>query len=161
MHKFDKGAVSNISITEVKTVAVAGAGIMGALIAQTFASHGYQVVLLRRSTAGLERGRSIMTENPEVKRDFYRGLEPLLKEICLVSANTSGLDIFCGISEYLFADLPTIKNPQTLLRRKKAEEKLSLKSGEGFFDYSGDRGTSAVEARNRKLTALSGILFGK
>ena len=34
-----------------------------------------------------------------------------------------------------------------------------LKSGEGFFDYSGSRGAAAVEARNRKLTAISKILF--
>lgn len=298
----------------IKTVAVAGAGTMGALIAQTFAAHGYEVTLWNRSAAGLERGRSIISENLEaaveaeqaaaricmttdpecfrsadfvlesiaenleVKQTFYRQLEPLLKPSCLVSTNTSGLsitalskafaaperfcgmhwinpanliplievisgeetasntadavyvlaealgkkpihvkdvpgfalnrlqfailrealhmvetgtasienvdkavkyglglryacigpfetadlgglDIFCGISEYLFADLADDKEPQELLRRKKAEGKLGLKSGEGFFDYSGDRGTKAVEERNRKLTALSEILF--
>ena len=62
-----------MSITEIKTVAVAGAGTMGALIAQTFASHGYQVVLWNRSEAGLARGRSIMVENldavPPAERD--------------------------------------------------------------------------------------------
>ena len=306
-----------MSITDIKTIAVAGAGTMGALIAQTFASHGYAVVLWNRSEAGLARGRSIMAENLnaippaerdavlsgitmttdpacfrvadfvlesiaedlEVKKAFYRQLEPLLKETCLVSTNTSGLsitalaeafasperfcgmhwinpanliplievisgeatapetaqtvyalsealekkpirvkdvpgfalnrlqfavlrealhmvetgaasmedvdkamkyglglryacigpfetadlgglDIFCGISEYLFADLADDKEPQELLRQKKAGGKLGLKSGEGFFDYSGDRGAKAVEERNRKLTALSKILFG-
>lgn len=298
----------------IKTVAVAGAGTMGALIAQTFAAHGYEVTLWNRSAAGLERGRSIISENLEaaveaeqaaarirmttdpecfrsadfvlesiaenleVKQTFYRQLEPLLKPSCLVSTNTSGLsitalskafaaperfcgmhwinpanlipvievisgeetasntadavyvlaealgkkpihvkdvpgfalnrlqfailrealhmvetgaasmedvdkavkyglglryacigpfetadlgglDIFCGISEYLFADLADDKEPQELLRRKKAEGKLGLKSGEGFFDYSGDRGAKAVEERNRKLAALSEILF--
>lgn len=298
----------------IKTVAVAGAGTMGALIAQTFDAHGYEVTLWNRSTAGLERGRSIISENLkaepeaeqaaarirmttdpecfrsadfvlesiaenlEVKQAFYRQLEPLLKPSCLVSTNTSGLsitalskafaaperfcgmhwinpanliplievisgeettsntadavyalaealdkkpihvkdvpgfalnrlqfailrealhmvetgaasiedvdkavkyglglryacigpfetadlgglDIFCGISEYLFADLADDKEPQELLRRKKVEGKLGLKSGEGFFDYSGDRGAKAVEERNRKLTALSEILF--
>ena len=49
-----------MSITDIKTIAVAGAGTMGALIAQTFASHGYAVVLWNRSEAGLARGRSIM-----------------------------------------------------------------------------------------------------
>ena len=120
-----------MSITDIKTVAIAGAGTMGALIAQTFASHGYQVVLWNRSEAGLARGRSIMAENLdalpaeareavvsgirmttdldcfrdadfvlesiaedlEVKKAFYRQLEPLLKETCLVSTNTSGLSI--------------------------------------------------------------------
>ena len=306
-----------MSITDIKTVAIAGAGTMGALIAQTFASHGYTVVLWNRSEAGLARGRSIMAENLdtvppaerdavpsiitmttdpacfrdadfvlesiaedlEVKRSFYRQLEPLLKKTCLVSTNTSGLsitalaeafasperfcgmhwinpanliplievisgeatapetaqtvyalaetlekkpicvkdvpgfalnrlqfavlrealhmvetgaasvedvdkamkyglglryacigpfetadlgglDIFCGISEYLFADLADDKEPQALLRQKKAGGKLGLKSGEGFFDYSGDKGTKAVEERNRKLAALSNILFG-
>lgn len=305
-----------MGITEIKTVAVAGAGTMGALIAQTFASCGYEVALWNRSQSGLERGRAIMAENleaippeardtvtarlhmttdlccfrradlvlesiaenMEVKHAFYRQIEPLLKPTCLVSTNTSGLsitalsqafaaperfcgmhwinpanliplievisgekteaqtaqtvyklaealgkkpihvkdvpgfalnrlqfavlrealhmvetgaasmedvdkamkyglglryacigpfetadlgglDIFCGISEYLFADLADDKEPQSLLRQKKAEGKLGLKSGEGFFDYSGGRGTKAVEERNRKLTALNKILF--
>ena len=65
-----------MSITDIKTIAVAGAGTMGALIAQTFASHGYQVVLWNRSEAGLARGRSIMVENldavPPAERDAAR-----------------------------------------------------------------------------------------
>ena len=76
------------------------------------------------------------------------------------TADLGGPDIFCGISEYLFADLADDKEPQELLRQKKAEGKLGLKSGEGFFDYFGDRGAKAVEERNRKLAALSKILFG-
>ena len=290
-----------MNIPAIKTVAVAGAGTMGALIAQTFAACGYETSLWNRSQSGLERGRAIMAdrvclisdlncfrnadlviesiaENLEVKHTFYRQIEPLLKETCLVATNTSGLsitalaqafaaperfcgmhwinpanliplievisgektapetaaavyalaevlgkkpihvrdvpgfalnrlqfavlrealhmvetgaasmedvdkamkyglglryacigpfetadlgglDIFCGISEYLFADLADDKEPQALLRQKKAEGKLGLKSGEGFFDYSGSRGAAAVEARNRKLTAISKILF--
>ena len=304
-----------MNIPAIKTVAVAGAGTMGALIAQTFAACGYETSLWNRSQSGLERGRAIMAENLasiplahqeaadrvcltsdlncfrnadlviesiaenlEVKHTFYRQIEPLLKETCLVATNTSGLsitalaqafaaperfcgmhwinpanliplievisgektapetaaavyalaevlgkkpihvrdvpgfalnrlqfavlrealhmvetgaasmedvdkamkyglglryacigpfetadlgglDIFCGISEYLFADLADDKEPQALLRQKKAEGKLGLKSGEGFFDYSGSRGAAAVEARNRKLTAISNILF--
>ncbi len=304
-----------MNIPEIKTIAVAGAGTMGALIAQTFATCGYEVLLWNRSQSGLERGRAIMEENLpsipqerqaaaarvhltmeqdcfrgadlviesiaehlEVKHTFYRQIEPLLKDSCLVATNTSGLsittlsrafaaperfcgmhwinpanliplievisgeqtapetaaavyalaealgkkpihvkdvpgfalnrlqfailrealhmvetgavsmedvdkavkyglglryacigpfetadlgglDIFCGISEYLFADLADDKEPQALLRQKKAEGKLGLKSGEGFFDYSGSRGAEAVAERNRKLTAISNILF--
>ena len=76
------------------------------------------------------------------------------------TADLGGLDIFCGISEYLFADLADDKEPQALLRQKKAEGKLGLKSGEGFFDYSDGHGAKAVAERNRKLAALSEILFG-
>ena len=304
-----------MEIPEIKTVAVAGAGTMGALIAQTFAACGYEVLLWNRSQSGLERGRAMMeenlasipqerqsaaarvhltmeqdcfrgadlviesiAENLEVKHTFYQQIEPLLNETCLVATNTSGLsitalsqafdaperfcgmhwinpanliplievisgeetapetaaavyalaealgkkpihvkdvpgfalnrlqfavlrealhmvetgavstedvdkavkyglglryacigpfetadlgglDIFCSISEYLFADLANDKEPQALLRQKKAEGKLGLKSGEGFFDYSGGQGAAAVEARNRKLAAISKILF--
>lgn len=304
-----------MNIPDIKTITVAGAGTMGALIAQTFAACGYEVFLWNRSQSGLERGRAIMdenlssipherqsaaarvlltmdqncfrgadlviesiAENLEVKHAFYRQIEPLLKETCLIATNTSGLsittlsqafaaperfcgmhwinpanliplievisgeqtapetsaavyalsealgkkpihvkdvpgfalnrlqfavlrealhmvetgaasmedvdramkyglglryacigpfetadlgglDIFCGISEYLFADLADDKEPQALLRQKKAEGKLGLKSGAGFFDYSGSRGAEAVAERNRKLTAISKILF--
>ena len=51
------------------------------------------------------------------------------------------------------------KKAAALLREKNASGKLGVKSGEGFYDYSGGRGAKAVEERNRKLTALCGILF--
>lgn len=306
-----------MKMDSVRTITVAGAGTMGALIAQTFAAYGYEVFLWNRSQSGLDRGEGIMAENLasvsperqraaqavrltldtdcfakadlvvesiaedlEVKHAFYRQIEPMLKESCLVVTNTSGLsitalggafanpgrfcgmhwinpanliplievisgentagetadtvyalaealekkpihvkdapgfalnrlqfavlreamhmvesgiasmedvdkamkyglglryacigpfetadlgglDIFCNISEYLFADLADNKEPQDLLREMKAQGKLGLKTGEGFFDYSQGRGAAAVEARNRKLTAISKVLFPK
>ena len=94
-----------------------------------------------------------------VRKTAGQGYEEIKAAVNQVIADLGGLDIFCGISEYLFADLADDKAPQALLRQKKASGKLGLKSGEGFFDYSGDRGAKAGEERNRKLSAISKILF--
>ena len=122
-----------------------------------FALNRLQFAVLREALHMVETGAASMED---VDKGMKYGLG--LRYACIgpfETADLGGLDIFCGISEYLFADLADDKAPQTLLRQKKEEDKLGLKSGEGFFDYSGDRGAKAVEERNRKLTAISSILF--
>ena len=122
-----------------------------------FALNRLQFAVLREALHMVETGAASMED---VDKAMKYGLG--LRYACIgpfETADQGGLDIFCGISEYLFADLADDKEPQELLRQKKVEGKLGLKSGEGFFDYSGSRGTEAVEARNQKLTAISNILF--
>ena len=123
-----------------------------------FIMNRLQLALLREALALVDSGAAT-AEDVDAAVKYGLGL----RYACIgpfETADLGGLDIFCGISEYLFADLADDKEPQELLRQKKAGGKLGLKSGEGFFDYSGDRGAKAVEERNRKLTALSKILFG-
>ena len=80
-----------MEISKVKKVTVAGAGTMGTLIAQTFASHGYTVALWNRSESGLARGRSIMAENldaiPPADRDAV--LSGITMTTALISALTN------------------------------------------------------------------------
>ena len=52
-----------MKMDSVRTITVAGAGTMGALIAQTFAAYGYEVFLWNRSQSGLDRGKEIMADN--------------------------------------------------------------------------------------------------
>jgi len=75
------------------------------------------------------------------------------------TADLGGLDVFCGIADYLFADLDAGKETPDMLRRLKESGRLGLKSGKGFYDYSGDRAARVVDERNRKLLALKEALF--
>lgn len=122
-----------------------------------FALNRLQFAVLREALYMVESGAASIED---VDKAMKYGLG--LRYACIgpfETADLGGLDIFCGISEYLFANLADNKEPQALLRQKKDQGKLGLKSGEGFFDYSGERGAKAVEERNRKLAAISKILF--
>ena len=50
---------------EIRNVVVAGAGTMGASMAQIFAKHGYDVVLYDIADSALERGRNLVRVNQE------------------------------------------------------------------------------------------------
>lgn len=52
-----------MKVTEVSGVVVAGAGTMGASLAQIFAQRGLQVTLWNRSREGLERAEALIREN--------------------------------------------------------------------------------------------------
>ena len=51
--------------TEIKSIVVAGAGTMGASMAQIFAKNGYDVVMYDIAEAALERGRNLVRVNQE------------------------------------------------------------------------------------------------
>jgi enoyl-CoA hydratase/long-chain 3-hydroxyacyl-CoA dehydrogenase len=63
---------SSAAPIDVKKVAVMGAGLMGAGIAQVTAEKGYDVLLKDRDAASLGRGLSYMTENWEKKHKRKR-----------------------------------------------------------------------------------------
>lgn len=65
-HAFGDGAV------KVKTVAVMGAGLMGAGIAQVSAEKGYSVLLKDKDSAGVSRGVSYMQDNWGKKKSKKR-----------------------------------------------------------------------------------------
>ncbi|MBA1435314.1 3-hydroxyacyl-CoA dehydrogenase family protein, partial [Bombilactobacillus bombi] len=53
----------------------------------------------------------------------------------IASADLGGLDVFKNISSYLYADLGAEQKTDPLLTKMVADNKLGLKSGEGFFDW--------------------------
>jgi 3-hydroxybutyryl-CoA dehydrogenase len=122
---------------EVSSVVVAGAGTMGASLAQIFAQHGLCVTLWNRSREGLDRAQALIesnqaalvsagrltkdgsqeltgritaetdeicfsgadfviesiAENLEIKQAFFRRISPMVPEDCVIATNTSGLSI--------------------------------------------------------------------
>ena len=122
---------------EIQTIAIAGAGTMGASLAQAFAKYGYPVKLYDLFPAALEKARGLIRLNQQgevdagnltaeesvalqqritfvekmedladtdflveailedlnIKHDFYRQLCPIVPEDAILCSNTSGLSI--------------------------------------------------------------------
>lgn len=114
---------TDVSMTDKRTVAVLGAGTMGAGIAGVFASLGYPVRIYSRSqdtldaakakiesTAGVQvtvhyttllhdcvAGADIVSENlaedVALKQQIFAQIEPLVSDRCLLTTNTSSVPI--------------------------------------------------------------------
>ncbi|RWR10290.1 3-hydroxyacyl-CoA dehydrogenase family protein [Paenirhodobacter populi] len=54
-------------------------------------------------------------------------------------ADFGGLDIWCTVGDNLLPAISSAQKASDLLRQKIAENKLGLKTGEGFFAYADDR----------------------
>ena len=57
--KYMKGDLI-MTLDEIKVVGIAGAGTMGASMAQIFAQYGYTVIIYDAFEAGLERGKHLV-----------------------------------------------------------------------------------------------------
>ncbi|HYG85584.1 MAG TPA: 3-hydroxyacyl-CoA dehydrogenase family protein [Azospirillum sp.] len=66
-------------------------------------------------------------------------------------ADFGGLDIWCIVGDNLLKDMDNSPRANPLLRQKVEEGKLGLKTGEGFYDYSGK---DAADIRRRFMRKL-------
>ena len=126
-----------MTLDEIKKVVIAGAGTMGASMAQIFAEKGYTVVVRGHSERGLERAKHLIevnqaslveagdisaeesaalqsrlsftresdcledcdiviesiVEDLKVKQDFFEMVSKIVKPDCILATNTSGLSI--------------------------------------------------------------------
>lgn len=69
----------------------------------------------------------------------------------LMSADFGGLDVFKSISDYLFSDLSTLQASGETMDSLVGSGKLGVKSGEGFYDWSGSRGEEVSTERENML----------
>ena len=76
------------------------------------------------------------------------------------SLDLGGLDVFNSISKYLFPDLSKAETSGEMGRLVEAGN-LGVKSGRGFYDYSGDRAQKVIEERDANFMKLYQCLYGK
>lgn len=69
----------------------------------------------------------------------------------VVSADLGGLDIFETLLHYLSKDLCNDQDADPTLREKVSNGDLGLKSGKGFYEWTGGKGTELVTRRDEEL----------
>jgi 3-hydroxyacyl-CoA dehydrogenase len=62
-----------------------------------------------------------------------------------------GLDTAMRVSERVFKGLSNATEPSPILVEKVAKGELGIKSGKGWYDYSGRERTEVLEEKNLRL----------
>lgn len=76
----------------------------------------------------------------------------------LEQRDLNGLDTHLSITEYLYRDLEDSKEPLAILKDKVALGQLGLKSGKGFYDWSGKPAGGVSARKNQQLIDLLKLL---
>ena len=123
-----------------------------------FVLNRIQLAILRESLHIVEEGIC----EPEAVDDVmkyglglrYACLGPF--EVC----DMGGLDIFNNIASYLFADLCDKKESFGMLKEAVEGGHFGVKTGKGFYDYSGGKAEEAIRHRDEMYTKVAKTLFG-
>jgi 3-hydroxybutyryl-CoA dehydrogenase len=67
------------------------------------------------------------------------------------TSDLGGLDTFLNICRYLFKEIDRSTEPPEALKEKVAQNKLGVKTGEGFYSYPGDRSQERIKERDRQF----------
>ena len=98
-----------------------------------FASNRLQFALFREALHLVEAGIVSPQDVDKVLKGGVGFRYPWLGP--LETADLGGLDVFRSISEYLFQTLSNVEKLPSFFSQMVAEEKLGIKSGEGFYNY--------------------------
>jgi len=108
--------------------------------------------ILAEGIASAEDIDTAMTAGPGLRYGFIGPLR---------TADLGGLDVFCAISSYLFAELESGADVPALLRDLVDTGQLGAKSGRGFYPYAGGEQSQIIAARDRTLLGFLKVLAGQ
>ena len=114
-----------------------------------FIMNRLQLALLREALALVDSGAAT-AEDVDAAVKYGLGL----RYACVGPFETmdlGGVDIFCRIASYLLADLDDRKDTPPLLQTLTEQGACGVKSGHGFYDYSGEKAAAARENRDQKF----------
>lgn len=114
-----------------------------------FIMNRLQLALLREALALVDSGAAT-AEDVDAAVKYGLGL----RYACVGPFETmdlGGVDIFCRIASYLLADLDNRKDTPPLLQTLTEQGACGVKSGHGFYDYSGEKAAAALENRDQKF----------
>jgi 3-hydroxybutyryl-CoA dehydrogenase len=101
-----------LQTSDIKKIAIAGAGLMGASIAQIFARWGYSVTLYATSAKSVDKGKSLIAMNQRSLVDQNEISESLSREVVSRISYTMEADVF---SEADFVIEAIVENMKTKL----------------------------------------------
>ncbi len=122
-----------------------------------FLINRFQFAVLREAMSLVEDG---VCEKEDVDKVFKYGLG--LRYACLGPfeiADLGGLDTFYHIADYLFPEISDAKEVHGMLRQLYEKGEYGVKTGSGFYDYSGGRGEEVIRKRDEDFLKVSRCLY--
>ncbi len=107
-----------------------------------------QFALMREAFALVRNGAASAEEVDKVVKNGYA--LRLAAEGPLEKADLAGLPLVASVAEYLYPDLDTSQAPDDL-RTMIGEGKSGAKDGQGFFEWTPERGAAVIAERNQEV----------
>ncbi len=124
-----------------------------------FLVNRFQFAILREAMSLVEEG---VAEKEDIDKVFKYGLG--MRYACLGPfeiADLGGLDTFCQIARYLFADISDAKTVPPMLTELAESGCYGVKSGKGFYDYPEEKAKEVIRKRDKDFIKIAKCLYNE